>query len=143
MWLAIRPHGAAQFTRAQKIGEGTWKLNACPMDGGEILPLGRGKFGAVWQRNGEVFISRGEGSERKLGNGKQPVAVAAGAESPMVIWQQGTGVVALLSSSATEPVVRASDARFPSAVALPSGKGALLAYERGEKGATSVTVERL
>jgi hypothetical protein len=38
----------------------------------------------------------------------------------------------------------ASDARFPSVVALPGSKGAVLAYERGvAKGATSVMVERL
>jgi hypothetical protein len=143
MWFATRPKGAAQFTPARKIGEGTWKLNACPMDGGEILALGNGRFGAVWQRNGEVFVNRGEGPERKLGNGKQPIAVTAGTDGPVVIWQQGTSLVSLRSLTATEPVTLAVDARFPAAVALPGGKGALLAYERGEKGATSVTVERL
>jgi len=143
MWLTTRPKGAAQFTPARKVGEGTWTLNACPMDGGRIVALGQGQFGSVWQRNGEVFFTRAEGAEILLCKGKQPVAVRAGEGPPIVIWQQGVDLVSLRSLQGAEAVTRATDARFPSAVALPDGKGALLAYERGVKGATSVTVERL
>ncbi len=144
MWLTTRAKGAAQFSAARKLGEGTWKIAGCPMDGGRILALGGGQFGAVWQRNGEVFISRGEGAEMNLGKGKQPVAVHTGNAPPMVIWQQGADLVSLASLHGSEPVKQASDARFPSIVALPGGKGVLVAYERGPaKGATTVTVERL
>lgn len=135
MWMTTRAKGAAQFTPAKKLGEGTWKINGCPMDGGEIVAMGGGNFGAVWQRNGEVFISRGEGSEINLGQGKQPVAVHTGDGPPMVIWQQGTDLVALHSLHGSEPVKHASDARFASVVALPRGKGAVLAYEQGLAGA--------
>src|SRR5690606_22585764 len=57
MWLAARPAGATQFSAARKIGEGTWKLDGCPMDGGHIVALGDGNFGAVWQREGDVLMS--------------------------------------------------------------------------------------
>jgi hypothetical protein len=143
MWMTTRARGATQFTAAKKLGEGTWQLNGCPMDGGKIVALGGGNFGAVWQRNGEVFISRGESAEMNLGKGRQPVAVHTGNGPPIVIWQQGTDLVALHSLHGSELVKHASDARFPSVVALSEGKGVLLAYERGEKGATSVAVERL
>ena len=144
MWLTTRAKGATQFTAARKLGEGTWKIVGCPMDGGRILALGGGHFGAVWQRNGEVFISRGEGTEVNLGKGKQPVAVHTGNAPPTVIWQQGADLVSLASLHGSEPVKHVSDGRFPSVVALPGGKGVLLAYERGPaKGATTVTVERL
>lgn len=144
MWMTTRTKGAAAFGVAKKIGDGTWKLNACPMDGGRILALGRGHFGAVWMRNGEVFISRGESSEFNLGKGKQPVAVHTGNAPPMVIWQQGADLVTLASLHGAEPVKHATDARFPSVIALPNGKGVLLAYERGPaKGATTVAIERL
>ena len=143
MWLATRAKGAAQFTVARKLGEGTWKLNACPMDGGGILPLGKGQFGAVWQRNGEVFLTRGDVAEVKLGQGKQPVAIPAGNGAPLVFWQQGAELVSLRSSSNSEVMRLATEGRFPSVVALPGGRGILLAYEHGAKGATSVTVQRL
>lgn len=143
MWISTRAKGAAQFSAARKVGEGTWKINGCPMDGGRIMALGGGHFGAVWQRNGEIFISREESTEVNLGKGKQPVAVHT--DGPlMVIWQQGTDLVALHSLHGSEPVKHASEARFPSVVALPNGKGVLLAYECGPaKGATSVMIEKL
>jgi hypothetical protein len=60
-----------------------------------------------------------------------------------VIWQQGLDLVALHNLHGSEPVKHASDARFPSVVALPAGEGVLLAFEQGEKGATSIAVDRL
>ena len=62
---------------ARKLGEGSWRLNACPMDGGRIVTLGGGDFGAVRQRAAEAFIRRAEGAEMSLGKGKQPVAIHA------------------------------------------------------------------
>jgi len=143
MWITTRAKGATAFSTARKIGEGTWKLNACPMDGGEILALGGGNFGAVWMRHGEVFISRGDSPEINLGKGKQPVAVNTGRAPPMVFWQQGADLVALHNLNGSVPMKQASGARFPSVVALSGGKGVLLAYERGAKEATSVVVDRL
>lgn len=143
MWMAIRAKDAAGFGPARKIGEGTWRIAACPMDGGGIVALGGGDFGAVFQRNGEVFISRG-GDETNLGRGKQPVAVHSGNARPKIVWQQGTDLVALKGLSGAAPAKLADEARFPSVVALPGGRGVLLAYERGPaKGATSIAIERL
>jgi hypothetical protein len=143
MWMTTRAKGAAAFSPARKIGEGTWKLNACPMDGGEILALGGGIFGAVWMRNGEVFINRSHSAETNLGKGKQPVAVQASNGVSWVVWQQGTDLVALENRPGSALMKKASDARFPSLVSLPNGTGVLLAYERGAKDALSISVERL
>ena len=144
MWMTTRARGSAGFAPAKKIGEGTWKLKACPMDGGRIVALGGGNFGAVWQRAGEVFLSRPEGSEVRLGKGKQPVAVQTGDGRPLVMWQQDADLVVLRNLPGAGPVRYASDARFPSLVTLPGGRGTVLAYERGPaKGPTSVAVDRL
>lgn len=144
MWIATRAVGATAFSPARKLGEGTWKLQACPMDGGEIVALGGGKFGAVWQRNGEVFLSGSEGAETILGPGKQPVAVSTGAAAPTVVWQQGTDLVTSSAVRGATPGKHAADARFPALVALPRGQGLLLAYESGPpKGVTTVVLERL
>lgn len=143
MWIAIRARGAAEFGPATKLGEGSWKLNACPMDGGRIVALGGGDFGGVWTRNGEVFFSRRDGAETGLGQGKQPVAVPARDGRPLVVWQQGAGLVSAWGNPGATPTPQAADARFPSILAVPGDRGILLAYERGEKAATSIVVERL
>jgi hypothetical protein len=142
MWMATRAKGAAQFSAPRKLGEGTWKLNACPMDGGRLLALGDGKFGAIWQRNGDVFLSRAGADEIPLGKGKQPVAIQSSKGSPIAVWQQGADLVFLRGVQGAAPSKMASDARFPVIVPHPGGKGALIAYERGPRGATSIIVER-
>lgn len=144
MWLTTRPKGAINFAIARKLGEGTWKLNACPMDGGGIVAFGGGDFGAVWQRAGEVFMTRGNGAELSLGKGKQPVAVRANRDEVIAFWQQGTDLVSLRGPNGGEGQKHAGDARFPSLIALPSGNGTILAYERGSgKSGITVVVERL
>jgi hypothetical protein len=142
MWLTTRPKGAKHFTAPRKLGEGTWKINGCPHDGGEIVALGGGKFGAVWQREGEVFAFRSDGAETRLGQGKQPVAVAGNGQM-LVVWQQGTDLMAVRDLRGSAPAKHASDARFPAVVPLPGGKGTLLAYESGPARGGSVIVERL
>jgi hypothetical protein len=137
--MMTRRAGQTEFGTARKLGEGTWKLTGCPMDGGRILALGGGEFGAVWQRAGEIFLVRGEGAETRIGSGKQPVAVMIKGK-PVVWWQSGAD---LISSENTQPQI--SDARFPVMISLRDSNGVVLAYERtvtGQK-ATSVIVQRL
>jgi hypothetical protein len=129
LWLATRARGAKAFSPARKLGEGTWKLNACPMDGGKIVALGGGKFGAVWMRAGEVFFAPESGAEVLLGKGRQPVAFARDG-APTIFWQQDTNLVAVRKPG-EPPMQVAVGARFPSVVSLPAGKGAVLAYEQG------------
>ena len=139
LWMTTRAAGQKEFGTARKLGEGTWKLAGCPMDGGRLLAFGRGEFGAVWQRAGEIFLVQGESAETRLGAGKQPVAVVIGGE-PVVWWQSGAGLV---SNESTQRSIR--DARFPAMISLPGGDGIVLAYERtvaGEK-TTDVVVEHL
>jgi hypothetical protein len=139
MWLTTRAKGASQFTSARKLGEGTWKINGCPHDGGTIVALGGGKFGAVWQREGQVYLIRADGAEVALGKGRQPAAAATD-KGPLVIWNDGTQLVASGEALRTPPKTKFSEGRFPSLAALPGGKGAVLAYEVGAKG---IAVERL
>ncbi len=144
MWISTRSKGANRFSPATKVGRGTWMLKACPMDGGRIVALGEGKFGAVWQRAGEVFLSLDGAAEVSIGQGKQPVAIKPANGEPLIVWQQGANLVSPRGRTGEERMNHATDARFPSLIALPNSKGFLLAYERGPaKGATSVTIERL
>lgn len=142
MWLTTRAKGAASFASARKLGEGTWKINGCPHDGGTLVALGGGKFGAVWQRSGEVFVIGADNKETKLGSGRQPVAIG-GAGQTVVVWNDGSGLVAVRDLHRPEPTKLAAEARFPIVVSLPDGKGAMLAYERSTKGVNAIAIERL
>lgn len=141
MWLMTQAHGKEAFLEPKKLGEGSWKIDGCPMDGGEILALGQGKFAAVWQRDGEIFICPMEGAEVSYGSGKQPVAVSQRGEM-FLAWQRGTELVSARVSAIAPPTPRAQDARFPVLVALGEDRGALLAYEHGTKDSPSVVIER-
>lgn len=130
MWLATRPKGAARFTEARKLGEGTWKLDACPMDGGRIVAFGGGRFGAVWQRAGEVyFTGPGNGPEILVGKGTQPVAITLGGETS-VFWQQGTDLMVLRNPGQGAATKHAANASFATIVPRPGADGVLLAYEQ-------------
>lgn len=142
MWLATRAKGATDFSAARKLGEGTWKINGCPHDGGTLVALGDGKFGAVWQRSGDVFVIGADNKETKLGAGRQPVAFAGDGQT-MVVWNDGSGLVAVRDLRRPEPAKIAAEARFPIIASLPGGKGAVLAYERTTKGVNAIAIERL
>jgi hypothetical protein len=142
MWLATRSNGAKEFTSARKLGEGTWKIDGCPMDGGRILAVDAGNFATVWQRAGEVFFCSTTGAEINLGQGKQPVAMVCDGE-PIILWQQGTQLVSTRVSSNKGPTKHADDGRFPVLVPLKNGRGAILAYEYGPPKEPSVAIERI
>ncbi len=143
LWMTTRAKSARSFSTARKLGEGTWKLNACPMDGGRIVALGGGKFGAVWMRAGEVFFTPPEGAEILLGKGRQAVAATRASET-LIVWQQDANLVSVRKPGAQAQQL-AVDARFASALTLPQDKGVVLAYEQGpaKEKQPGIVIERL
>jgi hypothetical protein len=110
---------------ATKQGEGTWKLEACPMDGGGIA-LRNGELVTAWRREKSIYLARQGKPEVKLGNG-QDVALAGNAKGEYAVWTNGPAVEALLPGSAT-PQRIAETGAFPSLIALPDG-AVLAAWE--------------
>jgi hypothetical protein len=71
---------------ARKLGTGTWPLEACPMDGGDVKLDPRGRAVAVWRREKQLFASvPDEPKETLLGDGKDG-AVAWLGETPVFAW---------------------------------------------------------
>lgn len=60
----------ASGSAGSKLGEGTWKLDACPMDGGALSS--DGGIVTAWRREGSVYVCRSGKTERKIGDGEQP-----------------------------------------------------------------------
>jgi hypothetical protein len=122
---ALRIRDGKPVGEAVKQGQGTWKLEACPMDGGGIA-LRNGELVSAWRREKEVFLARPGKPEVKLGTG-QDVALAATANGEYVIWTSGKAIDALLPG-ATKPERLSEAGAFASIVALPGG-GVLAAWE--------------
>ncbi len=109
---------------AVKQGQGTWKLDACPMDGGGMA-LDRGEIVTAWRREHNVFLGR---PEVDLGPG-QDIALAEGRKGPVAVWVSG-GKVLFTEPGAASPQVLAENGAFPNLVALPDG-AVLAAWEEG------------
>ena len=74
-----------------KLGEGTWPLKACPMDGGGIV-VASGSVMTAWRRNLDIFIAKPGSPEEKIGEGRNP-AIAAGRDGAYVIWSTADGLM--------------------------------------------------
>ncbi|HYA16283.1 MAG TPA: sialidase family protein [Bryobacteraceae bacterium] len=123
------------FGAARKLGEGTWKLNACPMDGGGMA-FDQGKLITAWRRESEIFLDRPGDKEVGLGEGKD-VAIAASSKGVYVIWSSLKGI-RLLAPGTKTAVKLADDGGFPAVAGLPDGS-ALAAWEEN----SSIRIERL
>ncbi len=62
--------GGLNFGQAQKLGTGSWALNGCPMDGGELVLNNNGKPQTVWNRKGKIYACEPGKDEVELGQGR-------------------------------------------------------------------------
>jgi hypothetical protein len=70
MYLIESSSGGRTFGKAKKLGEGSWKLNGCPMDGGGIVINERGNPETVWRREGKIYASAPGMAEKEIGEGR-------------------------------------------------------------------------
>ncbi len=131
-FYVMRLRGGRPAGVAVKQGQGTWKLDACPMDGGGIA-FHRGEIVTAWRREHNVYLAEPGRPERDLGLGQDP-ALAANNKGEYVIWSAGKAIEALLPGSPAPQRISESGG-FPALVALPEG-GVLAAWEEGSAIAT-------
>jgi len=70
LYLAASADKGKMFNKATKLGSGTWKLNACPMDGGSLNFNADNTINTTWQRQGVVYYCKQGGNEKELGKGR-------------------------------------------------------------------------
>jgi hypothetical protein len=125
-------HDGVHFDAAQKIGEGTWKLDACPMDGGGVV-IYRGTIWSAWRRERDVFVDRMGSAEERLGAGMD-VAIASGSKGIYVAWTNGK-TIEIHVPGAAQPLRIADDGAFVN-LTQPSGGSILAAWEQNGSIAT-------
>jgi hypothetical protein len=85
MYLSTSTDGGKTFSKAQKLGAGSWPIDHCPMDGGNVVESG-GKPVTVWRRDHTVYFhTAGSAKEVEIGHGEQPW-VADSPAGPIVVW---------------------------------------------------------
>ena len=122
MYLAKSRDGVT-FSKPAKLGDGTWQLNACPMDGGGLVASGKHVVTA-WRRGEQVYIDEAGQPERLMGAGKD-VAIAASLDKVYAIWTSASAIVAWTAGKTTEV---AKSGAFPTLTSLADG-GVLAAWE--------------
>ncbi len=121
----MRIRDGKAVSAAAKSGSGTWKLDACPMDGGG-LALRNGELFAAWRREHDVFLAEPGKPEVKVGTGSD-VAFAVTAQGAYAAWTTPRGIEAHVPGG-TAPVAISQAGAFPALVALGDG-GVLAAWE--------------
>ena len=131
--------GSEPFSAAAKLGTGTWKLDACPMDGGNLAFSPSGDWTAVWRRDKSVFSSSAKAPETMLGrDSSQPVAVYSG-DTPVLIWETGSGLMMKRGDAAP-----AKFAEGGKSASTASGKGgACVVWEGSTAEGRTLLFERL
>jgi hypothetical protein len=124
MYLA-RSQDAVNFSKPERLGKGTWKLNACPMDGGG-LAVSQNRIVTAWRRERQIFLASPGEQEVEIAEGLD-VAIADGRSGIYAIWSTPAGIRALTPGK-KEPSALAAKGSFPNIAALLNG-GALAAWE--------------
>lgn len=70
MYVIQSKDGGNTFGQAQKLGNGNWKLNGCPMDGGSLTINSKGAIQTVWRRESKVYSAIPGLPEKEIGEGK-------------------------------------------------------------------------
>lgn len=115
-YLLRSTDGGKTFGKAQRLGEGTWKINACPMDGGDLTHVA-GKTVSVWRRMEDLYTAEPGKPEVKVGPGHDATATSAGGKLYVLYIREGKAL--LWSEGKTQQI--GEDATFPVLTALPNG----------------------
>ena len=135
MYLTTSSDGGKTFAPAQKLGDGTWTLQACPMDGGAIAVSPDGKtVDTFWRRAGEMYACAGAPGEpeRPVGRGEQGWT-AFGPGGPYRVWlARRPGALRVQTPGARDPITLAHDADDPVVAAAPNGRGPVVVVWKGD-----------
>ena len=69
LYLVQSGDGGLTFNNAQKLGNGNWALNGCPMDGGNLV-VKDNNVQTVWNRKGKIYACEPGKPEKEIGEGR-------------------------------------------------------------------------
>ncbi|MBC8096116.1 MAG: exo-alpha-sialidase [Akkermansiaceae bacterium] len=139
LYLMTSSDRGKTFSPARKLGEGTWKLNGCPMDGGSIAINPAGEVLTAWRREKSVFASRPTMPEQRLADGSQALVFSTSKDT-LYFWESSGGL--MMRRNDAQPTRLADKAHMAAAAPLPKG-GVIVVWESTADGADTVLAETL
>ena len=94
LYLIQSSNSGESFGEAEKLGNGTWPLKGCPMDGGGIAINNTGYPQTVWNREGVIFSSEPGKEEKQLGKGRNCTMESVNGKN-VYAWVENDEVVVL------------------------------------------------
>lgn len=88
LYLMTSANKGKTFSRAEKLGMGTWPLKGCPMDGGGLTIDAQNNIHTAWQREGAVYYAQPHKVEVKIGDGR-----SVGMNEELVTWEKGSELI--------------------------------------------------
>lgn len=135
LYLAHSADGGRTYAAAQKLGTGSWKLTACPMDGGAVVLTASGQPLTTWRRENTLYTCLPGETEKPITTGRN-VTLATGAARPVLAWDEGGSI---WIKSAENSAILLGKGQMPS-IAV-TGKTALCVWELdGQVMMNSVTI---
>lgn len=123
LYLAHSTDGGKTYMPAQKLGTGTWKVTACPMDGGAVVLSASGQPLTSWRRENTLYTCLPGEPEKPITTGRN-VTIATGTIKPVLAWDEG-GLVWV--KSADHVAISMGKGQMPSLVVV--GKSVLCVWE--------------
>lgn len=118
IYLIHAADGGHEFGTAVKMGQGSWKLDGCPMDGGG-LSIDRNKVPqTVWNRKGTIYASAPGIAETAIGSGKSCTMTSVD-EKNIYAWQENGKIVVLMPGGIKKIL---GDGRLPVLKAVDDNK---------------------
>jgi hypothetical protein len=118
----VRSIDGVSYQAPQKSGTGSWKLDACPMDGGAVALDGNDVI-SVWRRENDVYLAVSGQAEKRLGAGRDPVIDQSG-DHRDIAWSSPQGIT--LQRADGSPTTL-GEGRFPAIASLE--KRTVVAWE--------------
>ena len=122
----IKSVNGVNFGKARKLGSGTWKINACPMDGGGFV-VAKGQVTSVWRRDGEIVLDEPGHAEQSIAAGKD-VAITRGKRGLYLAWTGKDGAIQVRPPGAPEPMAIGPEGGFVHLMPIEDGS-VLAAWE--------------
>ncbi|MBA4057726.1 MAG: hypothetical protein C0490_23630, partial [Marivirga sp.] len=88
LYLISSADGGLTFSDALKLGNGTWQLKGCPMDGGGLFIDANNNINTAWQREGIVYYAQPGQQEQKIGDGRH-----VGLSGNIITWEDGSDLM--------------------------------------------------
>ena len=107
LYIATSTNGGKTFQGASKLGQGSWKLSGCPMDGGGLAVSQSGIVHTVWRRESIIYTATPGGAEQSIGEGRNcTVEIMNG--TPIYAWTQNGDIIITLPGGSKKNIGKGS-----------------------------------